>query len=205
MILDLDGVLLDVSERYYRVHCAIAGAKRMSKACYWDLKRARAPIEELVEPGADASFYKARWLDLIERQDYLACDCVIPRCADALKELSADRVLTLATLRRDEAAMRAQLTSLDLERFFSSVLCAAPSAEPWRSKRELLASAGAEKGAGWIVGDTEVDARCGKALGLKTAAVLSGIRDRERLELERPDALLEGLWEFPSLLAKAAR
>jgi phosphoglycolate phosphatase-like HAD superfamily hydrolase len=44
-----------------------------------------------------------------------------------------------------------------------------------------------------IVGDTEVDIRAGKAVRIKTVAVLSGIRDRAALEAEAPDAIVSDL------------
>jgi HAD superfamily hydrolase (TIGR01549 family) len=47
-----------------------------------------------------------------------------------------------------------------------------------------------------MVGDSELDVRCGKAAGTKTCAVTIGYRTRELLELEKPDYIASGLKEI---------
>jgi phosphoglycolate phosphatase len=53
-----------------------------------------------------------------------------------------------------------------------------------------------------IVGDTEIDIRTGKALGLKTVALLSGIRSHERLAEEHPDCIVEDINALPQLVKR---
>jgi len=48
-----------------------------------------------------------------------------------------------------------------------------------------------------MVGDTEADIGAGKLTGLRTAAVLSGIRNREFLLQAQPDSLLNDIRELP--------
>lgn len=50
------------------------------------------------------------------------------------------------------------------------------------------------------VGDADVDIQAGRAAGMMTAAVLTGIDDRATLRDQEPDLLLEGLPELASLL-----
>jgi len=51
-----------------------------------------------------------------------------------------------------------------------------------------------------IVGDTELDVRCGKSAGAKTCGVLFGYRTKEQLEKEKPDFLISGLNELVKVL-----
>ncbi|MGL4550895.1 MAG: HAD family hydrolase [Gemmataceae bacterium] len=53
----------------------------------------------------------------------------------------------------------------------------------------------------WVIGDTPADVRCGRAIGARVAAVLTGWHDREELEASAPDVLLDDLSDTPRLLA----
>lgn len=54
---------------------------------------------------------------------------------------------------------------------------------------------------GIMVGDTPLDIRAGKQVGLKTIGVLSGMATRALLEAEGPDAIIPDVTEIPRLLA----
>ena len=47
----------------------------------------------------------------------------------------------------------------------------------------------------WMVGDTEADMVAAKTHGVKAIGVLSGIRDRPRLEMYEPQLILNNLAE----------
>lgn len=51
-----------------------------------------------------------------------------------------------------------------------------------------------------IVGDTELDIRCGKDAGAKTCGVLYGYRTKEQIENEKPDFLISSLSELKKVL-----
>lgn len=51
-----------------------------------------------------------------------------------------------------------------------------------------------------MIGDTELDIRCGKNAGSKTAAVTYGYRKKEILELERPDFFIDNLISLKYIL-----
>ena len=50
------------------------------------------------------------------------------------------------------------------------------------------------------VGDADVDVRAGKAAGMMTAGVTTGVDDLAALRVENPDAILENLTELAALL-----
>jgi HAD superfamily hydrolase (TIGR01509 family) len=52
------------------------------------------------------------------------------------------------------------------------------------------------------VGDSRVDIRAGKAAGMKTAGVLTGMEDRESLVREHPDIIMENVADLLSLIVK---
>ena len=52
------------------------------------------------------------------------------------------------------------------------------------------------------VGDSRIDIRAGKAAGMKTAGVLTGMEDREALEREGPDVIIESVADLPDLLGR---
>lgn len=53
-----------------------------------------------------------------------------------------------------------------------------------------------------IVGDTEADVRCARAVGAMAVAVATGVPSRETLVAAGPDLLLDSLEEWPELLAE---
>ena len=53
----------------------------------------------------------------------------------------------------------------------------------------------------WIIGDTEADIGAGKLLQLRTAAVLSGIRNVTKLKEQNPDFLLPDIRGLRSVIA----
>jgi phosphoglycolate phosphatase-like HAD superfamily hydrolase len=53
----------------------------------------------------------------------------------------------------------------------------------------------------WVIGDTPLDVRCARAIGVRVAAVATGIHSLDELEAERPDLLLADLSDTRPLLA----
>lgn len=49
-----------------------------------------------------------------------------------------------------------------------------------------------------ITGDTELDIRCGKSAGAKTCGVTYGYRNRELLQVENPDFIVDDIRELIS-------
>jgi len=209
IVLDLDGVVLDVSERYFRLHCDLLGLQGrhpLDKDAYWRLKRDAQPLGRLLtsagEEPADEEAYRGQWMERIEADEYLRYDAVITGAAERLAALGRRHLLVLVTLRQRRDRLTAQLDRLGLRSLFAEVLSAPQGGEAaWETKRRLIDGSGLVHGDGLLVGDTEADIRAGRALGLKTVAVLSGIRSRERLAAEKPDFILESVNALPGVVA----
>ena len=197
---DLDGPILDVSERYYRLYRDLIsefGGRPASKSTYWEQKR--DSVSEMtifratgLEPGLYESYRQLR-IERIERLDYLSYDRGQPYIESILRK-RANRKLVLVTLRRSAENLKVQLRELRLNSLFDHLLCAEANSaveERVKIKVKLVQNIfSAEMISGWMVGDTETDVLTGKHLGLRTVAVTYGIRTERRLKASSPDRLL---------------
>jgi phosphoglycolate phosphatase len=206
IFFDLDGPILDVSERYFRLHRHIVGqfgGRVMDKGTYWHLKRDRQSLSILLGmTGGHISeeAYRAQWFHMIELPEYLQYDTIISGAREQLERLGQCHTLVLVTLRRQPDHLEAQLKQLQLSPFFAAVLSADSTVtDGLETKKRLIRASGFLTKGALVVGDTEIDIRTGKALGLKTVAVLSGIRNRNRLAEERPDCIVENINTLPQL------
>jgi phosphoglycolate phosphatase len=204
--LDLDGPILDVSEKYYRVHGAILGnmgCPSLNKDEFWSMKRRQAT--DLLAgscPQLNDKAYAKAWLDRIETREFLAFDAIVPGAVEVLGQLMKEYHLFLVTLRQNPALLRWELETLGLSHFFVKVLSAHSATTPgWQVKADLIREAGLDARGGLaIIGDTEVDILAGKALGLTTIAVTNGIRARQLLEAVEPDFIIPDITGLPPLV-----
>jgi phosphoglycolate phosphatase-like HAD superfamily hydrolase len=208
VFIDLDGPLLDVSERHYRVYAdilATAGVEPLTAADYWTAKRSGLGHADMLNGSCPPEFFSEvftpRWLATIETPRYLALDRPWPGVRRVLAALQQEHELFLVTVRSEPRQLTAQLHDLGLAPWFSAVLC-----RPARS-RAAEAKIGAIRDhfhgsppTGTMVGDTEADLACGCTLGLRTVGVLNGIRDRHRLEAAGADYLIDSIAGLPALL-----
>jgi len=208
LFFDLDGPILDVSRRYFRVHSRIVqelGGAPGDEIAFWEAKRARRSVRDVLtaegSTRVDVVRYQKLWLERIESEEYLESDRLQPDALVHLQSLLGEGKLDLVTLRQRPELVRGQLERFGLSHLFEHVLIADPVRPAgWQAKSDLMRSAGAIAG-NWIVGDTEVDIRAGKALGMTTVGVLCGIRDRVRLEDDDPDFIIGGIGELKSLVS----
>ncbi|MBI2041346.1 MAG: HAD family hydrolase [DPANN group archaeon] len=86
-------------------------------------------------------------------------------------------------------------------RTFDAIVCAQEVAHAKPDADEIFK---AEKKLGakveWVVGDTVYDMIAGKAAGVKTCAVLSGIHDLKKLSLEKPTLVVQSVAYLPDAL-----
>lgn len=203
VFLDLDGVVIDVTKRYFKLHgdiVAAIGGRSVEEETYWELKRAAASIEEIgglsKEQGKE---YRKRWNLLIESPAYLEFDDYLPQAPLAIKLLTSAYHVVVVSLRRKSAALRAQLKALSFPAV-SQVLVATLRGEASDAKARLIQGSPYYTRNAVIVGDTEVDVRAGKLLGLTTVAVIGGLRSPEYLARESPDVTIKGIRELPAAL-----
>lgn len=197
---DLDGPILDVSEKFYRVYADLVterGGQPIPKDDYWEQKRRRIPDAVILRASGLEDWteeYRALRRARIETPEYLRCDRVWPGVPRLLAALRARGPVVLVTLRNSAEALVEELRAFGLYSLFERVLSAGldeAGGEGADLKTALVRGAfGADDLTGWFVGDTETDVRAGQRLGLRTAAVTYGIRTEEHLSALKPDVLL---------------
>jgi phosphoglycolate phosphatase-like HAD superfamily hydrolase len=212
---DFDGPIMDVSERYYQVYqyCLTQvqetgqALTMLSKADFWRLKRAQIPERQIGQFSGlhdDQARYFARLRrENVHNAPYLVYDQVLPGAIAALEHLQTlDYELVVVTMRRTQTLNQA-LTHHNLERFFSpehrysipdDYLKEADMVEKPRLMGQALADLPTAQST-WMVGDTEADMAAAHAYDLPMVAVLSGIRDRERLLACNPTWVANDLFE----------
>jgi len=207
IFFDLDGPILDVSQRHYTVYRSIleeANKSVLPFERYWQSKRARQPHRRIVSETAGKDFYDKftqLWFNRIENERYLALDRVWPWAIDVLSELYQNHDLYVVTVRSNPEQLRSQMVRLNLNRWFQAILCRPSRQNAAKEKvnaiREHFNTLPKKA---IIVGDTEADIECGKELGFITVGVECGIRNKEQLLASNCDFLLENIQSLPQLI-----
>ena len=198
IVFDLDGTLIDSKRRLYSLFQRLAPCSELSYDQYWTLKKGKNSNEMILASrlGYDRDsiqLFVERWMELIESPPLLELDGNFPGMHDSLSRLREKAILHVCTARQHHAPVLTQLDRLDLLPFFSKIIVTGQT----RSKESLIGTGIPGLGVGdWMLGDTGNDIRVGKALNLKTCAVLSGFMDRENLLAYCPDIVLDSAVDF---------
>jgi len=209
IFFDLDGTLINISEKYYRVYTDIlneAGFSTIGKKEYWDAKRHKVPEDQILAMTNANDFYKEynqKRLLLIESDYYLSNDSLHEEVIEVLKNLSKKYQLILVTLRKSNSQLEKQLTALKLMGYFTDVLRSGDNLEPrWMIKYNIIKEyIGNEFDSSHIlISDTENDIIAGNELGFKTIAVLNGIRTKELLIISNPTFICKSVRDLLNIL-----
>ncbi|MBI5742118.1 MAG: HAD family hydrolase [Nitrospirae bacterium] len=208
---DMDGPIINCEDRYYTVYRDSVrefGGVPLSKEVFWEQKRSCASEKHLLlQSGLGEDCY-SRFIQLklskIEEDRYLLMDFLQPdihRMLTSFKDIFCK--IFLITLRRNEKALKAQLTRLNIGKYFDRVLSGYHEGVPgWKIKTALYKQESVIDftcASGYFIGDTEDDILAGKEIGLKTIAVSSGIRTKEILQSYDPDYIIEHLRDAENL------
>lgn len=203
IFFDLDGTLVDSSERSYRVYKTIlnnAGCPYLKKDAYVLIKRNRGSIKVLLNSSRallpEKTFIE-NWLTLIEEPHFLSFDTNMPYARQLLQSISKLYTVSLLSARKNRALLKKQLSSLSIAPYIHSILPVPKSLCALEQKIAAL-SRNAHPG-DFIVGDTETDIRAGKSANLITIAATHGWRSPHILKKERPDFYIDSLQKLASL------
>ena len=129
---------------------------------------------------------------------------LFPGVSEALKILAGKAKLGLITMRCvPQISVLDELKRFGVLDYFSCVVAASDDCKPKPSPEALLKCAEAlnvELGDCVMVGDSVSDLRAGRAAGVKTVAVLSGLYSGEGLALEKPDLILKDVTLLPEFI-----
>jgi phosphoglycolate phosphatase-like HAD superfamily hydrolase len=220
LITDFDGPIMDVSDRYYSVYqLCLEKTKHpgqaicdLSKEEFWDLKRSQIPENQIgIISGLDeiqAEEFARLRRKTVHELPYLVYDRPIPSALETLEKLRTQGVdLVVMTMRRTRELEMA-FEQYDLRKFFPAECCYCLSDDyiktaDIKDKPLLMEKALKELSPAadtWMVGDTEADIIAAKTYNIKVIGVLSGIRDRERLEHYQPNFIANNLAEAVDII-----
>ena len=223
---DLDGPIVDVSERYYTTYkLALADTQDayqaqgvpvniqlLTKQQFWEMKRDRVPDAEIAESsglrGIQIDAFRRRVMEIVNQPDLLHLDRLQPGVQWAIALLHSRGVrLILVTLRSQSQASQL-LQNYGLARLFTCIrgtqLTDAAYNNYANLKTQLLDEVVEELGSliesAWMIGDTEADIIAGQALGIPTIALTCGIRNTNQLHPFQPTRILTDLISTAHLL-----
>jgi len=195
--IDLDGVIINPCNRLYNIYKELMKNKPiLSKKEYWGFKRRKISEEEILRKTVNNEIFIKNYIkkrkNLIEQMNYLKYDKLFKNSIKSLKKLKEDNRIILVTRRYDKKNLFKQLKMLNLKNIFDKILVSG-----MKSKKELiLGDQYFDKKNSIIIGDTEEDIQTGRSLGIKTIAVLSGIREKKYLKEYKPNLIIESLNNF---------
>lgn len=201
IFLDLDGPLLTISDRYYALYLHLMdkfNKNVISKEAYWELKKNKATTIDILSKtnaGDIVNEYLHERLRIIETEEFLQYNKLIPNTSEILSELAKDYLLVIVTLRNNRTLLLKELEKFGLMKYFTRVLSSGEDIQPrWKIKFNLISENFPDKKNRFLmVGDTETDILAGKNLKMLTIGVLSGIRSREILLGCAPDFIIDDI------------
>lgn len=207
ILFDLDGTLVDSRNAYSeaaRVAFAIFGKNLPPFETVMEIPRRL----ERGMPVVDLVGHNWRvFLDVYLKTYYSITKSKtkpIPNVRVTLQTLSKRAKLALVTMRFvPKSEIIEELGKFGLAQFFTYIVTALDSHKPKPSPEALIETV---RGLDlnlcdcMMVGDSVTDVRAGKAAGMITVAVLSGLFSKEELSVELPDIILNDVTELPSFL-----
>jgi phosphoglycolate phosphatase-like HAD superfamily hydrolase len=211
VIFDLDGTLVSVEERFYRVFLDTLKAHHlppMEKDLFMK-KFSVSQLDDFLSIGDKHTF----WVTFLEAYNgsHKECSKVLPGVREVLERLRKKGIkigvitgrlcepddalaelhrLNLGDLVDVVVTKKLVLTQLKPEELFSRPL----------EIIQALERLGADLNKAVLVADYVTDIESAKSLGMKVVAVLSGSSNYESLKEMAPDAIIKSMSELPPLL-----
>jgi len=207
ILLDMDGTILDTKNAYIeaaKITFQTMGQTPPENAVALEIPKRieqKQPLSDIVKGESQ------KFLDFYLKTFYVIVlnkTKPIPHAADALEELSRKAKLALITMRSTpKETLMEELRRLKMDQYFSYVVTALDTNKP-KPSPEALIKAGRAMGVQMcdcvIVGDSVIDIQAGKAAGIKTVSVLSGLYSREELSKANPNYIINDISELPKIL-----
>lgn len=202
--MDLDGTLLDTSERHYRCYIEILGNNAiLDKDRFWELKRNAISTKDLLsETGYDCNLlvYQQQWKTIIEDPTFLVLDKPYEGTIELLSRLKMKGyTLTLVTMRNNADTLIHQLNDVGFEIFLDNVISVDNTKGQTKSQAIIDRKGGKNNPVLWV-GDTEQDICSAKELEIPVCAVANGIRNELFLNKYSPEYLVPSVTYIEEVL-----
>lgn len=191
---DLDGTLIDASERLYKLFCDLISECSFSKEEYWYLKRNKITHQIILNnyfPKYQFNDFEKKWLECIENDYYLQFDTLYEFTPKVLNNLQQNNQLYLLTARQSKKNLLKELKRFNIAQYFTNIFVT----EHKKTKLELLQEIQLKK-TDILIGDTGKDIETAKIAGILSAAVTYGFMSEEKLKEYNPDFLFSDLSEI---------
>lgn len=205
-IFDLDGTLIDISERHYLVYSEIIkdiGGTPISKKEYWDHKRANASWDTILKASDLSSenieLFLQKFISEIEKPKNLEIDTLIKNAKDILANVSSSTDCYLISLRRNADNLLNQLKFLGIDQYFAGIKSGHTDGKGHALKSDIINELPKTEHRILVIGDTESDILAAQKVDAQSVAVLSGIRNRELIENMNPGYIIEDISELLDL------
>ena len=207
VFLDLDGTIVDSKEAYIEaaaIACRVCGQKPLGEKAAFEIPRRLEQgytIGDIIEGDCKKflNIYFEAYYSVTREKTKL-----IPNVSATLETLSAKTKLALITMRyAPKQAIMEELECFGISKYFTHVVTALDTSKPKPSPEALLSCVQAldvKICECIIAGDSVNDVRAGKAAGVKTVAVLSGLFHCEELFKECPDLILNDVNSLPKFI-----
>jgi HAD superfamily hydrolase (TIGR01509 family) len=207
IFFDLDGTIVDSREAYYeaaRIAFQTMGQEMPEKELVLEIPRKlerKQSINEVIkgESHKFLSVYLDAYYSITTEKTKL-----LPNVSTTLETLSTKAKLALVTMRAfpKENIMK-ELEAFEIAKYFTYVVTALDTHKPKPSPEALMKCVKAlnvQISDCVIAGDSISDIRAGKAAGVKTVAVLSGLFSRRELAQENPDLIIKDITVLPKFI-----
>jgi HAD superfamily hydrolase (TIGR01509 family) len=207
IFFDLDGTIVDSREAYYeaaRIAFQTMGQEMPEKELVLEIPRKlerKQSINDVIkgESHKFLSVYLDAYYSITTEKTKL-----LPNVSTTLETLSTKAKLALVTMRAfpKENIMK-ELEAFEIAKYFTYVVTALDTHKPKPSPEALMKCVKAlnvQISDCVIAGDSISDIRAGKAAGIKTVAVLSGLFSRRELAQENPDLIIKDVTVLPKFI-----
>jgi HAD superfamily hydrolase (TIGR01509 family) len=207
IFFDLVGTIVDSREAYYeaaRIAFQTMGQEMPEKELVLEIPRKlerKQSINDVIkgESHKFLSVYLDAYYSITTEKTKL-----LPNVSTTLETLSTKAKLALVTMRAfpKENIMK-ELEAFEIAKYFTYVVTALDTHKPKPSPEALMKCVKAlnvQISDCVIAGDSISDIRAGKAAGIKTVAVLSGLFSRRELAQENPDLIIKDVTVLPKFI-----
>jgi len=204
-IIDFDGTLINCNYRIYKLFSDLIFPCKISFDKYINLKKRGIKnntilINNFQFNEQELLDFNVLWFKKIESKFYLQFNQLFDFTKEALSILSSLGTLYLVSNRRYDKLLKNELEELDLYEFLKSAHATLQNASKSDIiKRNIIID---ESSFSFMIGDTEEDIIEAKKIGINSVAVLSGVRDKDRLISYSPNYLFDNILKFSKFLVK---
>lgn len=203
IIFDLDGTLVDSSERMYQIFVKLMPKISLSKKEYWSLKRdgiAHRDILKMCSFGYASEVFEKEWISLIEKDNYLLMDYIYPDTIRILKYLKKKYQIYLLTARQSLCGVIDELERFKILDYFNELIVTGGKKKEEVLNTYILTHPFLNGPRNIFINDMGKDILFAKEHRYVTIGVSHGFMSRSRLAEYRPDFLIDTLAELFKIL-----